>query len=146
MLKLAHPCTYSFYEIENRVNNSTHNSWSMNLGSVMAIFQNSKSRMCLIPFTLEPSSTQVHDNHLVWTWSIDTWLLNWKFHNLESSFEAQFCFESWYSLIHWACDPFELLKLLECGITQRVQFLKFELFYIKACSILTIRQIKNYFA
>ena len=35
---------------------------------------------------------QVHDYHLVWTWSIDTWLLNWKFHNLEFFFETQvFC-------------------------------------------------------
>ena len=27
MLKLAHACTYSFYRIENRVNNSSHESW-----------------------------------------------------------------------------------------------------------------------
>ena len=27
MLKLAHACTYSFYGIENRVNNSIHDIW-----------------------------------------------------------------------------------------------------------------------
>ena len=67
-------------------------SWAMTLGSVMVIFQNSKSGLCLISLTLEPISAQVHDYHLVWTWSIDTWLLNWKFHNLEFFFETQvFC-------------------------------------------------------
>ena len=53
MLKLAHACTYSFYRIENCVNNSRHDSYGVTPDKVLSIMKDYLEPTFVLIFNLE---------------------------------------------------------------------------------------------